>query len=189
MNVPISRYKESQTVGLGRSSEITRDELKFSKFVSRLRKRFSILFDEMLGTQLALKNIISIEDWASMKNQIYYDFLEDNFISELKYAEILQNRMQTMSFADPYIGTYLSKEWAVKNIFHLNDEEWQEMQKQIADEGKDEIIEPIADPTKIKSFKGPTNEDVEPADDEKAELIFEFFQKKIQDLEEKLNEK
>lgn len=142
LNVPISRYKESQTVGLGRSSEITRDELKFSKFVSRLRKKFSVIFDEILGRQLALKNIVSVEEWDELKNEIYYDFLEDNFIAELKYAEILQNRMITMSTADPYIGIYFSKEWAVRNILQLNDEEWVEMQKQMAEELKSEATQP-----------------------------------------------
>lgn len=152
LNVPISRYKESQTVGLGRSSEITRDEMKFSKFVSRLRKRFSIIFDQILGTQLALKNIIDIDEWEQIKNDIYYDFLEDNFIAELKWSEILQNRMQTMSYAEPYVGVYLSKEWAVKNIFQLNDEEWQEMQKQIEEEKAKEVVD--VDSTDIEQQLG-----------------------------------
>lgn len=174
LNVPISRYKESNTVGLGRSSEITRDELKFSKFVSRCRKRFSNLFDDMLGTQLVLKNIISIADWNELKNEIYYDFLEDNAHTELKWAEIIQNRMETMATAQDYIGTYFSKAWAAKNILQMTDEEYEEEKKLMKAEREEEIKDPTT-PNPLEVGNGPFKEFVDEFEDK-----FELLEQKIE---------
>lgn len=142
LNVPASRYKEGANFSLGRASEISRDELKFSKFISRLRKRFAIIFDEILSVQLALKGIISIDDFEELKKEIYYDFLQDSFFTELKWSEIWSNRMSNFRDAQDSIGTYFSKEWAVANFLHLKEDEWAEMKKQMKKEAKEEPINP-----------------------------------------------
>ena len=108
---------------LGRSSEILRDELKFTKFVSRLRKRFSRLFDDMLRTQLILKNIITPEDWETMSEHIQYDFLYDNHFSELKESELLNERLGNVANAEPYIGRYFSQDYVRRKILRQTDEE------------------------------------------------------------------
>ena len=119
---------------LGRSSEILRDELKFSKFVGRLRKRFSNMFNDMLRTQLLLKNIVSPEDWERMEDHIQYDFLYDNHFAELKEAEILTNRISLMTQIEPYIGKYYSTEYVRKKILRQTDSEIIEIDSQIDDE-------------------------------------------------------
>ncbi len=119
---------------LGRSSEILRDELKFSKFVGRLRKRFSLLFNDMLRTQLLLKNIVTPEDWERMEDHIQYDFLYDNHFAELKEAELLTNRLTLLTTAEPYIGKYYSTEYVRKKILRQTDAEIIEIDTQIEDE-------------------------------------------------------
>jgi len=119
---------------LGRSSEILRDELKFSKFVGRLRKRFANLFNDMLRTQLLLKNIVSLEDWEKMSDHIQYDFLYDNHFSELKEAELLTNRLTLATTIEPYIGKYYSTEYVRKKILRQTDSEIIEIDFQIEDE-------------------------------------------------------
>jgi hypothetical protein len=119
---------------LGRSSEILRDELKFSKFVGRLRKRFALMFNDMLRTQLLLKNIVTPEDWELMEDHIQYDFLYDNHFAELKEAEIFTNRLTLLTTAEPYIGKYYSTEYVRKKILRQTDAEIIEIDKQIEDE-------------------------------------------------------
>jgi len=119
---------------LGRSSEILRDELKFSKFVGRLRKRFANLFNDMLRTQLLLKNIVSPKDWEQMSDHIQYDFLYDNHFSELKEAELLTNRLTLATTIEPYIGKYYSTEYVRKKILRQTDSEIIEIDFQIEDE-------------------------------------------------------
>jgi hypothetical protein len=119
---------------LGRSSEILRDELKFSKFVGRLRKRFALMFNDMLRTQLILKNIVSPDDWEKMEDHIQYDFLYDNHFSELKEAEILTNRLTLLTTAEPYIGKYFSTEYVRKKILRQTDSEIIDIDGQIEDE-------------------------------------------------------
>ena len=101
---------------LGRSSEILRDELKFTKFVARLRKRFSNMFNDMLKTQLILKNVITPEDWETMSEHIQYDFLYDNHFSELKEAELMNERLTLAATAEPYIGKYYSQDYVRRKI-------------------------------------------------------------------------
>ena len=108
---------------LGRSSEILRDELKFTKFVGRLRKRFSGMFNDMLKTQLLLKNIITPEDWEIMSEHIQYDFLYDNHFSELKDSELLNERLNSLRTAEPYIGKYYSQDYVRRQILRQTDEE------------------------------------------------------------------
>ena len=133
--VPESRITGSGTgFNLGRSSEILRDELKFSKFVGRLRKRFSKMFNDILRTQLLLKNVVSIEDWEVMEDHIQYDFLYDNHFTELKEAELLTNRISILASLEPYIGKYYSTEYVRKKVLRQTDTEIIEIDDQIKDE-------------------------------------------------------
>ena len=123
LNVPPSRMEGEGGFNLGRSSEILRDELKFTKFVGRLRKRFSNMFNDMLKTQLILKNIITPEDWRTMSEHIQYDFLYDNHFSELKEAELLTERLNLAATAEPYIGKYYSQDYVRRKIIRQTDQE------------------------------------------------------------------
>jgi len=123
LNVPPSRMDGEGGFNLGRSSEILRDELKFTKFVGRLRKRFSAMFNDMLRTQLLLKNIITPEDWEIMSEHIQYDFLYDNHFSELKDSELLNERLNSLQAAEPYIGKYYSQDYVRRKILRQTDEE------------------------------------------------------------------
>jgi hypothetical protein len=125
---------------LGRSSEILRDELKFTKFVSRLRKRFSNMFNDMLKTQLILKNIITPEDWEIMSEHIQYDFLYDNHFSELKDAELLNERLSMVQTAEPYVGKYFSQDYVRRKILRQTDVEIIEQDELIKKEIEKGII-------------------------------------------------
>jgi len=135
LGVPESRIAGSgDGFNLGRSSEILRDEIKFSKFVGRLRKRFANMFNDMLRTQLILKNIVTPEDWEKMSDHIQYDFLYDNHFAELKETELLTNRITAVTTIEPYIGKYFSTEYVRKRILRQTDSEIIEIDKQIDDE-------------------------------------------------------
>jgi len=140
LNVPPSRMDGQGGFNLGRSSEILRDEVKFSKFVSRLRKRFSHMFSDMLRTQLILKNIITPEDWVKMDEHIQYDFLYDNHFAELKDSELLSERLSMVQVAEPYIGKYFSQDYVRRKILRQTDVEILEQDKLIEQEIKDGII-------------------------------------------------
>jgi hypothetical protein len=140
LNVPPSRMDGEGGFNLGRSSEILRDEVKFSKFVSRLRKRFSYMFHDMLKTQLILKNIITPEDWNIMEEHIQYDFLYDNHFAELKDAELLNERLNMVQVAEPYIGKYFSQDYVRRKILRQTDEEIIDQDKMISKEIKEGII-------------------------------------------------
>ena len=134
LNVPPSRMDGEGGFNLGRSSEILRDELKFTKFVGRLRKRFSNMFNDMMKTQLILKNIITPEDWESMEQHIQYDFLYDNHFSELKDSELLTERLNMVATAEPYVGKYFSQDYLRRKILRQTDEEILEQDQLIAKE-------------------------------------------------------
>jgi hypothetical protein len=134
LNVPTSRIGGQEGFNLGRSSEILRDELKFTKFVGRLRKRFSAMFNDLLKTQLILKNIVSPEDWNTMSEHIQYDFLYDNHFSELKDAELMTERLNIAATAEPYIGKYYSQDYVRRKILRQTDEEIIEQDKLIKQE-------------------------------------------------------
>ena len=134
LGVPESRISSDTGFNLGRSSEILRDELRFSKFVGRLRKRFSHMFNDMLKTQLILKNIVTPEDWEQMEDHIQYDFLYDNQFAELKESEMLQSRLGNLAQIEPYIGKYYSTEYVRKRILQQTDSEIEEIDMQIEDE-------------------------------------------------------
>jgi hypothetical protein len=131
LNVPVNRLEQEANFTLGRSTEISRDEVKFKKFIDRLRKRFSDLFRQTLRTQLLLKGIITKQDWDEWKEQIQFNYIEDNYFSELKEAEIWKERFDMLSSVQDYIGKYISHEWAAKNILKLDDEAKKEMEDQI----------------------------------------------------------
>ncbi len=131
LNVPISRLEAETQFSIGRSTEVTRDELKFTKFVQRIRKKFTPLFTDVLKTQLLLKGVISPDDWSTIQEHIQYNFLADGHFSELKEAELLNDRINTLNQIEAYVGTFFSKEWVQKNVLRLTDNEIEEMQKQI----------------------------------------------------------
>ena len=151
LGVPESRIAADGGFNLGRSSEILRDELKFAKFVGRLRKRFAQLFNDMLKTQLILKNIVSPEDWDTIADHIQYDFLYDNQFAELKESEMLNERLGILATIEPYIGKYYSTEWVRKKVLRQTDSEIIEMDEQIEQEIKDGII---PDPSTIDPITG-----------------------------------
>ena len=134
LNVPISRLEAEQGFSLGRSTEITRDELKFTKFVQRIRKKFTPLFVDLLKTNLLLKGVISPEDWPTMQEHIQFDFLEDGHFAELKEAELLNDRIQTLDSIQSYIGTFFSKEYVLKHVLNMTDADIAEMRDQIRKE-------------------------------------------------------
>ena len=140
LGVPESRIAADGGFNLGRSSEILRDELKFAKFVGRLRKRFSQMFNDMLRTQLILKNIVTPEDWEVMADHIQYDFLYDNQFAELKESELLQSRLGNLATIEPYIGKYYSTEYVRKKVLRQTDSEIIEIDEQIEDEINKGII-------------------------------------------------
>jgi hypothetical protein len=154
LNVPITRMDAENQFNLGRASEITRDELKFNKFVMRLRNRFSILFSDLLEIQLALKGVITRGEWKEMKQDIFYDFQEDNHFTELKETEIMQGRLQILGDVDSFVGKYFSEDWIRKNVLRMTEEEIKNEQKQIdkeADEAPDEEEEtPVEEQLKIE---------------------------------------
>ena len=131
LNVPVNRLEQEANFTLGRSTEISRDEVKFKKFIDRLRKRFSDLFRQTLRTQLLLKGVITKQDWDDWKEQIQFNYIEDNYFSELKEAEIWKERFDMLSSVEDYIGKYISHEWAARNILKLDDEAKKEMEDQI----------------------------------------------------------
>ena len=135
LGVPIGRLEQQPGGGiLGRSTEITREELKFAKFIDRLRNKFATLFDDILRVQLVLKRICTEEEWKEFKEDIYYDFKKDNNFDELKESELLMNRIATLQAVDPYVGRYYSMQWVRKNILMMDDEDIEEIQAQIEEE-------------------------------------------------------
>lgn len=134
LNVPVSRLIPNQGFTLGRTAEVTRDEIKFNKFIERVRAKFSILFDELMKRQLALKGICSIDEWEELKEKIHYDFLKDNNFSELKEAELIAARLQLMNQIEPYVGTYFSKGWVKKHVLQFDEEGIERMDFELAAE-------------------------------------------------------
>jgi hypothetical protein len=135
LNVPVSRLNpENSGFSLGRTNEITRDELKFAKFVDRMRNKFSDLFDQALRVQCVLKGICTAEEWLDMKEHIYFDFIKDNNFTELKDAELIKERLSLLAGVDPYTGRYFSQRWIQQNVLRLTDDEIKAMQDEIDEE-------------------------------------------------------
>ena len=137
LGVPIGRLEPQQGFSLGKSTEITRDELKFTKFVQRLRNKFATLFDDLLRVQLVLKRVCTEEEWKQFKEEIWYDFRKDNNFTELKESELITNRILLLQYVDPYVGRYYSKEWVRKNILKQTDEDIEEIDEQISQEAQE----------------------------------------------------
>ena len=134
LNVPINRLNSDALFSLGRATEVSRDELKFSRFIGRLRGRFSQLFLNLLGKQVVLKQIMTIEDWENIAGEIKFDFAKDNYFTELKDGEILDNRINLARNFQDMIGKYYSHEWLRKNVLQMSDDDIEEMDKQIEEE-------------------------------------------------------
>ena len=189
LGVPESRIASDGGFNLGRSSEILRDELKFAKFVGRLRKRFGNLFSNLLKTQLILKNIITPEDWDSLSDHIQYDFLYDNQFAELKESELMNERLGTLATIEPYIGKYFSNHYVRTKVLRQTDQEIEEQDEIIKKEIADGIIpDPSAvDPITGQPLEGggdlgqvPTDED---PDDSAGKLTDAEFQKDVKSAE------
>ncbi len=142
LNVPVSRMESNDGFNLGRSSEITRDELKFQKFIDRLRMKFGELVIETLRTQLLLKGICNQEEWDSIKNDIKLIFQSDNYFTEFKDQDILTSRINLLNLADPFLQKYFTRKWILKNIMRLSEEEIEELDKEIKEEEGDEKAQP-----------------------------------------------
>ena len=156
LNVPESRLESDSTFNLGRAAEITRDEIKFQKFVTRLRKKFSSLFHDLLKTQLVLKGIISLEDWDDMSEHIQYNFIADNYFAELKEKEMLTERLNLVTAMDPFAGRYFSLEYIRRHILRHTDAEINEIDEQIEDEIEKGVL---PDPATIDPATGMPIED------------------------------
>ena len=147
LNVPESRLESESTFNLGRSQEITRDEVKFQKFITRLRKRFSDMFNDLLKTQLVLKGIITLDEWDDMKEHIQYDYIADNYFSELKEKEILNERLALLQQMDPLAGRYFSLDYLRRQVLKQTDEEIREIDKQMKKEiAEGKLIDPMQMP-------------------------------------------
>ena len=181
LNVPINRLEQEAQFSLGRSTEISRDELKFQKFIDRLRRRFSHLFYDILRKQLILKGIITEDDWNMMKNDIVVDYIRDNHFTELRDGELLRERIQTLDAISNYVGEYFSKEWIKKNILHLSDEDIETMDKQMSGEGEgqeDDAEEEQQESADIVQLKTPPK-----IVDEQLELDLLMKEKELEVLE------
>ena len=146
LNVPVSRLEPETGFSLGRSAEISRDELKFHKFIGRIRNRFSQLFEKVMERQLVLKQIMTLEEYNEIKEDIRYDFMEDNHFTELKEMEIQTERVNVINNIDPYMGRYFSQRWAKKNVLRMTDEEIEQMDAEIKDEQEEGDIHPELEP-------------------------------------------
>jgi len=145
LNVPPSRLESDKSFDLGKSEEINRDEIKFTKFVGRLRKKFSDLFHDLLKTQLILKGVITPDDWEDMKEHIQYDYLYDNHFSELKDLEMLQKKMEVLNELDLYVGKYFSQDYVMRQLLQFTEQEIVEMREQIDSEIKlGLVMDPVA---------------------------------------------
>ena len=167
LNVPYSRLEsqEGGMAGLGRSQEVTRDELKFAKFVIRLRNKFAQIFDEALKIQLVLKGICTREEWDEFKEDIYYDFRKDNNFTELREAELLQNRLQMVGMVDPFVGRYFSNHYVMNKILMMTDEEIEKMQEEIKEE-KDTLPPEMQGPMAMQQAQA--EQEQQPAEDEQS---------------------
>lgn len=134
LSVPISRLEPNQGFSIGRVAEVTRDELKFAKFVDRLRNKFSDIFNQALRVQCVLKGICTADEWDQFKEHIYYNFIKDNNFAELKDAELMRERLSLLAAVDPYTGRYFSQAWIQRNVLRLTDDQIKEMQDEIDEE-------------------------------------------------------
>lgn len=180
LKVPVSRLEPETMYSFGRVSEITRDELKFSKFIRRLRTRFSMLFDLLLEKQLILKGILDPEEWADVKDAIRYDFMKDNYFEELKQTEILREKVTMLRDIEEQIGKYYSREWVIKNVLFMSEDDMREMQKQMDKEKAAGLYDdgmPPEDDQGQPDSQPPGNTEQPPEDDMEAEESLKVINK------------
>ena len=189
LSVPISRLEPNQGFSLGRTSEITRDELKFSKFVDRLRNKFTEVFDQALRIQCVLKGICTAEEWDLFKENIYYDFIKDNNFAELKEAELMNQRLSLLSAVDPYTGRYFSQAWIQRHVLRLNDDQIDEMQKEIDKEKEDGLGLPVGVMNDVAQQQMASNIPIQPThpEDLKAQAEIEQASQKAAAKKEEVN--
>jgi len=183
LNVPVNRLNSDALFSLGRATEVTRDELKFARFIIRLRNKFAILFTKMLEKQLVLKQIMSIEDWENIQQDIKYDFAKDNYFTELKDAEVLQNRVNlARNMMQDQVGRYYSNTWVRKNVLQQSDAEMEEMDLEIqneqgiqqymtAEQQQAAAQQPPPADTQVQPLANDEDTDQTPATDEKAQKL------------------
>lgn len=159
LSVPVSRLEPQEGFSLGRSTEISRDEIKFDKFINKLRNRFAQLFDELMARQLTLKGVCTLEEWNEFKQDIHYKFNKDNHFEELKEAELLNNRLALLTVVQPFVGIYYSKKWVQENVLLLDEDEVEQMKEEMEEEQE----EMEADQAKMAAMQG-DQEDQVPAD-------------------------
>ena len=150
LNVPESRLESESSFNVGRSAEITRDEVKFQKFIVRLRKKFTDLFDDLLKTQLVLKGVISLEEWDDLKEHIQYNFIADNYFSEMKEKEVMNERMSLLAQMDPFIGKYFSLEYMRRYILKQTDAEFGDIDEQMSAEVEAGLVIPPVEMQKLE---------------------------------------
>ena len=165
LNVPVNRLEQEAQFSLGRSSEISRDELKFQKFIDRLRRRFSKLFLEILKKQLVIKKIVTEDDWEEWRSDIVIDFIRDNHFTELKEAEILNGRLATLNDTQQFAGEYFSREWIMKNVLRFDDEIIKEIKQQMTDERARGELPPLDTP-EVQAQEEPAEEQPETDNEE-----------------------
>lgn len=141
LNVPTSRLQQDGTFNFGQDSEVSRDEIKFAKFIDRLRSRFNSIFLDTLEKQLLLKNIVTPDDWKTIKNLIMFDYAQDNYFEQQKQSAVLRNRINTVQLMDPYIGRFYSNEYIRKHVLYQSDEDIEEMDEQILAEQQNPIYQ------------------------------------------------
>tara|TARA_A100001201_G_scaffold4793_1_gene9228 strand:+ start:1535 stop:3217 length:1683 start_codon:yes stop_codon:yes gene_type:complete len=190
LNVPISRLEAENQFNIGRSAEVTRDEVKFSKFVKRLRSRFSEMFDNMLEIHLALKGIVRRSEFKEFKQNITYNFAEDNHFTELKESEILRERLGLLQELDQFVGKYFSENYVRKNVLRMNEEDIKQIEDEIADEEKSGAYDDEAEEEQVEPEVPTANTNVKKDDEEedKEEKPVVIKEKEISEEEKKLVE-
>lgn len=189
LSVPVSRLEPNQGFSLGRTSEITRDELKFSKFVDRLRNKFTEVFDQALRIQCVLKGICTADEWDLFKENIYYDFIKDNNFTELKEAELMNQRLSLLGAVDPYTGRYFSQAWIQRHVLRLTDDEIDEMQKEIDQEKEEGLGLPVGVMNDVAQQQMASNIPMQPThpEDLKAQAEMEQSSQKAAAKKEEVN--
>jgi hypothetical protein len=189
LSVPVSRLEPNQGFSLGRTSEITRDELKFSKFVDRLRNKFTEVFDQALRIQCVLKGICTAEEWDLFKENIYYDFIKDNNFAELKEAELMNQRLSLLGAVDPYTGRYFSQAWIQRHVLRLTDDQIDEMQKEIDKEKEEGLGLPVGVMNDVAQQQMMSNVPMQPThpEDLKAQAEMEQASQKAAAKKEEVN--
>ncbi len=139
LNIPISRLETESGFNLGRGAEITRDEVKFTKFVQKLRRKFNALFNNILKTQLLLKGVVAEEDWLSIKDNLSYQYMKDGHYAEMRDMDLLRDRLDVLNTIEPYIGQYFSKKYVQKQVFRMSDQEIESMDKEMESEPEPDL--------------------------------------------------